>query len=109
MTYTRPAGYGTIVASAPSQPKFSPPKVSRQPLSQPVPVAGECGARSFIFAGSRLLAHAAYRFISASLIPSPETWMVRGPVQGRSARRGTADAPAGGAGSPRHYATEGPL
>ena len=38
--------------SAPSQPKSSPPKVSRQPISQPVPAIGEYGARSFICAGS---------------------------------------------------------
>ena len=36
----------TIVARAPSQPRSSPPNVSRQPCSQPVPCSGECGQRS---------------------------------------------------------------
>ena len=34
------------MASAPSQPCSSPPNVSRQPSSQPVPRSGECGQRS---------------------------------------------------------------
>src|SRR5690348_4926251 len=45
---------------APSQPMSAPPKVSRQPSSQPVPRCGECGQRSAICAGSMLLPYAAY-------------------------------------------------
>ncbi|SHW30743.1 Uncharacterised protein [Mycobacteroides abscessus subsp. abscessus] len=42
------------MASAPSQPMSSPPKVSRQPCSQPVPAIGECGARCNICSGCML-------------------------------------------------------
>ena len=38
----------------------SPPNVSRQPSSQPLPRCGECGQRSAIWAGSMLLPYAAY-------------------------------------------------
>ena len=58
-TKTWERGASTIVASAPSQPICSPPKVSRQPFSQPVPRSGECGARRVISRASRLPAYAA--------------------------------------------------
>jgi len=45
---------------APSQLMSSPPKVSRQPSSQPLPRIGECGQRSAISEGSILVAYAAY-------------------------------------------------
>src|SRR6266851_3396506 len=45
---------------APSQPMSAPPKVSRQPSSQPAPRCGECGHRRAICAGSMLLPYAAY-------------------------------------------------
>src|SRR5918997_1944576 len=51
-------GSSTRVGSGPSQP--SPPKVIRQPGSQPVPRRGECGQRRAIWWGSRLLPYAAY-------------------------------------------------
>jgi len=47
------------VASAPSQPISSPPKVSRHPSSQPLPRCGECGQRYAICTGSMLLPYAA--------------------------------------------------
>ncbi|SKV13678.1 Uncharacterised protein [Mycobacteroides abscessus subsp. abscessus] len=43
-----------IPSSEPSQPMSSPPKVSRQPCSQPVPAIGECGARCNICSGCML-------------------------------------------------------
>src|SRR6266702_2374670 len=49
-----------MVARAPSQPRSSPPNVSRQPLSQPVPAAGECGHRSSICSGSMSDPYAPY-------------------------------------------------
>ncbi len=45
------AGSSTTVASAPSQPMSSPPNVSRQPCSHPVPAIGEWGARCSICSG----------------------------------------------------------
>src|SRR5215468_2706493 len=50
-----------MVGRAPSHPTFSPPNVSRQPSIQPTPTTGECGARCFICAGSRLPPYAEYR------------------------------------------------
>jgi len=58
-TNTCSPGASAIVASAPSQPRSSPPKVSRQPSSQPVPAMGEWGHLWCICAGSRLLPYAA--------------------------------------------------
>ena len=59
MTKTWAPGSSTTVARAPSQPMSSPPKVSRQPSSQPLPRGGEMGVRSAIWRGSRLLPYAA--------------------------------------------------
>ncbi len=58
-----------MVGSAPSQP--SPPKVIRQPSSQPLPRWGECGQRSAIWRGSRLLPYAAYSTPRRLSVPSP--------------------------------------
>ena len=52
---------GPTIGSAPSQPSSSPPKLSRQPTSHPVPAAGECGHRSSICSGSMFEPYAAYR------------------------------------------------
>src|SRR3954451_8016853 len=72
-TKTWPAESGTTMGSAPSQPCSSPPNVSRQPTSQPVPAAGECGQRSSICSGSMLEPYAAYRLLAAVLIPGSLT------------------------------------
>ena len=53
-TKTDESGSSTTVASAPSQLRSSPPKVSRQPGSQPVPATGEDGQRWSIWVGSML-------------------------------------------------------
>ena len=53
-TNTDESGSSTTVASAPSQLRSSPPKVSRQPGSQPVPATGEDGQRASMWAGSML-------------------------------------------------------
>lgn len=58
-TKTCERGASTRVTSAPSHPMCSPPKVSRQPFSQPVARSGECGARRVMSRGSRLPAYAA--------------------------------------------------
>src|SRR6266508_920483 len=61
-TKTWLVGSSTMVAIEPSQPRSSPPKVSRQPVIHPVPRSGECGHRTAIWSGSRFDANAAYRF-----------------------------------------------
>src|SRR6478735_10918904 len=92
---TWPSGSGTTIGSAPSQPRSSPPKVSRQPLSHPVPAAGEWGHRSSICSGSMFEPYAAYRPPSCSPIcggayraPGPSGTMVG--VTNARAESGTA-------------------
>ena len=58
-TNTLESGSSTTVASAPSQPMSSPPKVNRHPCSQPVPAIGEWGARFSICSGSMFDPYAA--------------------------------------------------
>ena len=62
----------------------SPPKVSRQPSSQPLPRMGECGQRSAMSEGSMLVAYAAY---SSTAHQRNEASIARGRRGGNGVRR----------------------